>query len=115
MSESNVEVRQKPNSQLQHYKRQQKQQQQNCKLEWSKQLTIVDIGAWAIITLLLLIVMFVDPTLAQYCVNIFTTATAAYVSLRLGYTAKAGVENYVKIKKAYTEINSNSDDLQENG
>ena len=59
--------------------------------------------------------MFADSTLAQYCVNIFTTATAAYVSLRLGYTAKAGVENYAKIRKTYTEINSNSDDLQENG
>ena len=37
------------------------------------------------------------PTLAEYCVSIFGGATAAYVSLRLGYTAKAGVENYQKI------------------
>ena len=66
-------------------------------LEFSKQLTIIDICCWAIITLVLLIVMLVVPSLAEYCVSIFGGATAAYVSLRLGYTAKAGVENYKKI------------------
>ena len=38
--------------------------------------------------------------------------TTAYVSLRLGYTAKAGVENYKKIAQTYKEItslNSNGD------
>lgn len=69
----------------------------NKKLEFSKQLTIIDICCWTIITLVLLIVMLVVPSLAEYCVNIFGGATAAYVSLRLGYTAKAGVENYQKI------------------
>ena len=67
------------------------------KIEFSKQLTIIDICCWTIITLVLLIVMLVMPTLAEYCVSIFGGATAAYVSLRLGYTAKAGVENYQKI------------------
>ena len=64
------------------------------KLEFSKQLTIIDICCWTIVTLVLLIVMLVVPALAEYCVSIFGGATAAYVSLRLGYTAKAGVENY---------------------
>lgn len=64
------------------------------KMEFSKQLTIIDICCWTIVTLVLLIVMLVMPTLAEYCVSIFGGATAAYVSLRLGYTAKAGVENY---------------------
>ena len=67
------------------------------KMEFSKQLTIIDICCWTIVTLVLLIVMLVMPTLAEYCVSIFGGATAAYVSLRLGYTAKAGVENYQKI------------------
>ena len=30
--------------------------------------------------------------------------TTAYVSLRLGYTAKAGVENYKKIAQTYKEV-----------
>lgn len=48
--------------------------------------------------------MLARPEIAQYCVSIFTTSTAAYVSLRLGYTAKAGVENYKKIAKTYNQV-----------
>ena len=73
-------------------------------MEFSKQLTMIDICCWAIITLLLLIVMLVQPSLASYCINIFNAATAAYVSLRLGYTAKAGVENYKKISSTIKSI-----------
>lgn len=60
----------------------------------------------------LLITMIVNPELATYCVSLFTTGTAAYVSLRLGYTAKAGVENYRKISATYAEMNNDS---QSNG
>jgi hypothetical protein len=45
--------------------------------------------------------MLVEPSLAPYCISIFQATTAAYVSLRLGYTAKAGVENYKKISATY--------------
>ena len=73
-------------------------------LEFSKKLTIVDIIIWAIIAVILTIVMIVRPEIAQYCVSFFTTSTAAYVSLRLGYTAKAGVENYKKIARNYNQV-----------
>lgn len=79
------------------------------KLEFSKQLTMIDICCWVIITLLILIIMLVQPTLAESCINIFGGATAAYVSLRLGYTAKAGVENYKKISASYRNVNNNND------
>ena len=65
---------------------------------------MIDICCWAIVTLVLLLVMLVQPSLAGYCVNIFNAATAAYVSLRLGYTAKAGVENYKKISATYKQV-----------
>ena len=91
------------------------QQKAKKKLEFSKRLTIVDIICWGFITALLLVVMLVQPGLAQYCVSIFTTATAAYVSLRLGYTAKAGVENYKKISQTYTEIAQASENVEANG
>lgn len=39
--------------------------------------------------------------LGTYIQNIFMYVTTAYVSLRLGYTAKAGVENYQKIQSAF--------------
>ena len=70
---------------------------------------MIDICCWAIITLLILIIMLLQPTLAEPCINIFGGATAAYVSLRLGYTAKAGVENYKKISASYRNINDNYD------
>lgn len=82
------------------------------KMEFSKQLTIIDICCWTIVTLVLLIVMLVMPTLAEYCVSIFGGATAAYVSLRLGYTAKAGVENYQKISST---VHYTMHDDQSNG
>lgn len=85
------------------------------KLEFSKKLTIVDIITWGVITVLLLVVMLVQPSLATYCVGIFNATTAAYVSLRLGYTAKAGVENYKKISQTYTEIATAANEVESNG
>lgn len=49
--------------------------------------------------------MLIQPSLAEPCINVFGGSTAAYVSLRLGYTAKAGVENYKKISSNYRNIN----------
>lgn len=83
-------------------------------MEFSKKLTIVDIIAWAVFSLVLLVVLIVRPEVAQYCSSIFTTATAAYVSLRLGYTAKAGVENYKKISNTYKEIANADPDKNNN-
>lgn len=94
---------------------QQQKAKKKKKLEFSKRLTIVDIVCWGFITALLLVVMLIQPGLAQYCVSIFTTVTAAYVSLRLGYTAKAGVENYKKISQTYTEIAQASENVEANG
>lgn len=53
--------------------------------------------------------------LGTYIQNLFAYATTAYVSLRLGYTAKAGVENYQKIHNAYKEITIDSDTDDMNG
>ena len=47
--------------------------------------------------------------LGTYIQNIFGYTTTAYVSLRLGYTAKAGVENFQKIHKAYTDTSTKDD------
>ena len=85
------------------------------RLEFSKRLTLIDIVTWVAISILLLVVMIAQPSLAPYCVNIFTAATAAYVSLRLGYTAKAGVENYKKIANTYSEVMDTSEQLESNG
>lgn len=73
-------------------------------LEFSKRLTIVDIFVYIILTIVLLIVLLIRPELGAFAQNIFAYMTTAYVSLRLGYTAKAGVENYKKIAQTYKEV-----------
>ena len=88
----------------------QKNQQKDSKeqprkrLEHSKLLTYVDIFSWICLSIVLLILLFKKTELGTYVQNIFAYATTAYVSLRLGYTAKAGIENYQKIHNAYKEL-----------
>lgn len=76
------------------------------KLEFSKRLTIIDIVAWVFLSLCILLILLLRPELGSFIQNIFAYITTAYVSLRLGYTAKAGVENYKKIAKTYKEVTS---------
>jgi hypothetical protein len=54
--------------------------------------------------LVLLVILLFRPELGAFAQNIFAYLTTAYVSLRLGYTAKAGVENYKKIAENYKAI-----------
>ena len=75
-------------------------------IEFSKRLTVIDIIAWIFLSICLLIVLLFRPELGSFLQNIFAYLTTAYVSLRLGYTAKAGVENYKKIAQTYKEVTS---------
>jgi len=52
----------------------------------------------------MLIILLIRPELGAFAQNIFAYMTTAYVSLRLGYTAKAGVENYKKIAENYKAV-----------
>ena len=80
-----------------------KKQQQ---IEFSKKLTIIDIVAWVFLSICMLFILILRPELGTFVQNIFAYLTTAYVSLRLGYTAKAGVENYKKIAQTYKEVTS---------
>lgn len=64
-------------------------------------------------------VLFFQPELETFAQTIFAYLTTTYVSLRLGYTAKAGVENYKKIAENYKAIaelapDNSSDDCESN-
>lgn len=90
-------------------KRKQKQSRRSLRkrkqpLEFSKKLTIVDIIVYLVLALGILTVSLLRPELGTFAQNIFAYLTTAYVSLRLGYTAKAGVENYKKIAENYKAI-----------
>lgn len=56
------------------------------------------------LALVLLSILIFRPELATFAQTFFAYLTTAYVSLRLGYTAKAGVENYKKIAENYKAI-----------
>ena len=74
-------------------------------LEFSKKLTIADIAVYVTLAIALLVVLVINPEiLGEFAETIFAYLTTAYVSLRLGYTAKAGVENYKKIAENYKSI-----------
>ena len=88
----------------------QSQLKQKRRLEFSKKLTLIDIITWIILSIGALIILLIRPELGVYIQNIFSYLTAAYVSLRLGYTAKAGVENYKKIAGTYQELTKIAED-----
>ena len=88
-------------------------------LEFSKKLTIIDIIVYLLLALVLFIILFAKPEFGTFVQNIFAYLTTAYVSLRLGYTSKAGVENYKKIAENYKAItkltpDAPSDDCESN-
>lgn len=81
------------------------------KLQFSKRLSIVDTISWLILTVsICALLAFGRAEIAQYCVSIQTTITAAYVSLRLGYTGKAAIENYKKISNTIKDLSSEDDE-----
>ena len=98
MSEQNVKVKRK----LEQSRK--SQQKRKRPLEFSKKLTIIDVITWVFLSLVLLVILLLKPELGAFAQNIFAYLTTAYVSLRLGYTAKAGVENYKKIAENYKAI-----------
>lgn len=79
---------------------------------FSKRLTVVDTVSWTLMVLLLIVAILLVPSAATYCVNLATTITAAYVSLRLGYTGKAAIENYKKINNTMTRLQAMSSQEQ---
>ena len=43
------------------------------------------------------------PSFAAICPDLVTIFTTGLITLRLGYTAKAGIENYKKIERSMRE------------
>lgn len=52
----------------------------------------------------LLAIMVLQPEIAEYCVDSMLYVTTAYVSLRLGYSFKSGLENVQKIKNSVNSL-----------
>lgn len=74
--------------------------QRQCRKRWefSKKLAVADVVIYCVLMAALVVTMMFKNTASQLCVNAMTVISTVYTSLRLGYSAKATIENFQKIK-----------------
>lgn len=117
MSELNAEAKVKQNNQQASYGKQ--QQTEEGKHFWrnlfaranefSKKIALIDTFSYIALIVLLLIIMWIRPDLAMYCVQIVPYLTTTVVSLRLAYAGKASVENWKKISASVQTLDTSAD------
>lgn len=77
--------------------------------EFSKKIALIDTFSYIALIVLLLIIMWIRPDLAMYCVQIAPYLTTTVVSLRLAYAGKASVENWKKISASVQTLDTSAD------
>ena len=103
-SKSNAPQQPKQNAQLSFQQEQQRTNEGFLRRlitkanEHSKKLTIIDTVIYVFLMVALITVMIIWPHIAEYCVDAMGYVTTAFVAVRLGYSAKGAVENFMKIK-----------------
>lgn len=117
MSELNAEAKVKQNNQQVSYGKQ--QQTEEGKHFWrnlfaranefSKKIALIDTFSYIALIVLLLIIIWIRPDLAMYCVQIVPYLTTTVVSLRLAYAGKASVENWKKISASVQTLDTSTD------
>lgn len=117
MSELNAEAKVKQNNQQASYGKQ--QQTEEGKHFWrnlfaranefSKKIALIDTFSYIALIVLLLIIIWIRPDLAMYCVQIVPYLTTTVVSLRLAYAGKASVENWKKISASVQTLDTSTD------
>lgn len=117
MSELNAEAKVKQNNQQASYGKQ--QQTEEGKHFWrnlfaranefSKKIALIDTFSYIALIVLLLIIIWIRPDLAMYCVQIVPYLTTTVVSLRLAYAGKASVENWKKISASVQTLDTSAD------
>lgn len=95
-------------------KRSKEQQQQknnifalfSSQMEFSKKMAIFDTIYYIVFILVSVTLAIIWPAFAAICPDLVTIFTTGLITLRLGYTAKAGIENYKKIERSMRDKNS---------
>lgn len=77
--------------------------------EFSKKIALIDTFSYIALIVLLLIIIWIRPDLATYCVQIVPYLTTTVVSLRLAYAGKASVENWKKISASVQTLDTSAD------
>lgn len=81
--------------------------------EFSKKMAIFDTIYYIIFVVASIILACVWPPFAGICPDLVTIFTTGLVTLRLGYTAKASLENWNKIKSKFRK-SSHEEEYEEN-
>ena len=84
-------------------------------LEFSKKMAIFDTAYYIVFILASITLAIVWPSFAAICPDLVTIFTTGLITLRLGYTAKAGIENYKKIERSMREHHHYDEDYEEVG
>lgn len=69
--------------------------------EFSKKMAVFDTIYYIIFSAACIILACIWPSFAAICPDLITIFTTGLITLRLGYAAKAGVENFTKIKNDF--------------
>lgn len=69
--------------------------------EFSKKMAVFDTVYYIVFAAVCIVAAIIWPSFAAICPDLVTIFTTGLVTLRLGYVAKAGVENFTKIKKDF--------------
>lgn len=72
----------------------------SSQMEFSKKMAIFDTIYYIVFIIISITLAIIWPAFAAICPDLVTIFTTGLVTLRLGYAAKAGVENYKKIERS---------------
>lgn len=78
----------------------------SSQMEFSKKMAIFDTIYYIVFIIASITLAIVWPAFAAICPDLVTIFTTGLITLRLGYTAKAGIENYKKIESSMRDCNS---------
>lgn len=78
----------------------------SSQMEFSKKMAIFDTIYYIVFIIVSITLAIVWPAFAAICPDLVTIFTTGLITLRLGYTAKAGIENYKKIERSMRNSNS---------
>lgn len=78
----------------------------SSQMEFSKKMAIFDTIYYIVFIIVSITLAVVWPAFAAICPDLVTIFTTGLITLRLGYTAKAGIENYKKIERSMRDCNS---------
>ena len=83
--------------------------------EFSKNMAIFDTIYYIVFIVAVVILAVIYPDFAAICPDLVTIFTTGLATLRLGYVAKAGVENYKKIERSMQSPSYREEEEEEVG